>query len=100
MNENVMIAVVSVLAGLLVGYLVWGATTAWGSSQPRLAMMGMGGSMMGPGMMNGMMGGMMGQGMMNQPNHNHQMMGDMNAHMAQCHQMMGSMMSMMQPQSK
>jgi hypothetical protein len=35
------------------------------------------------------------------------MMGDMNQHMAQCHQMMGSMMSMMQshmpqaaPQSK
>jgi hypothetical protein len=60
---------------------------------------------MGSSMMGGM-GGMMGHGMMAQPNA-HNMMGDMNQHMAQCHQMMGSMMSMMQshmpqaaPQSK
>jgi hypothetical protein len=38
--------------------------------------------MMGP---MGGMGGMMGHGMMAQPNA-HNMMGDMNQHMAQCHQ--------------
>jgi hypothetical protein len=102
MKENVLIAVVSVLVGLMVGYLAWGAATAWGSAQPGPmgTMMGgsMGSSMMGP------MGG--GHGMMTQPNVPN-MMGDMNQHMAQCHQMMGSMMSMMQlhmpqaaPQSK
>jgi hypothetical protein len=94
MRENVLIAVVSVLVGLMVGYLAWGAATQPGP---------MGSSMMGP---MGGMGGMMGHGMMTQPNA-HNMMGDMNQHMAQCHQMMGSMMSMMQshmpqaaPQSK
>jgi hypothetical protein len=93
MRENVLIAVVSVLVGLMVGYLAWGAATQSGP---------MGSSMMGP---MGGMGGMMGHGMMTQPNAH--MMGDMNQHMAQCHQMMGSMMSMMQshmpqaaPQSK
>lgn len=97
-----MVAVISALVGLAVGFLVWGASASWGFA-PQTVMNGIGGQMMGPSMMNGTMGGMMGgmgQGMMNQPNHNHEMMGDMNAHMAQCHQMMGSMMSMMQHQSK
>jgi hypothetical protein len=106
MRENVLIAVVSVLVGLMVGYLAWGAATAWGSAQPGPIGTMMGGSM-GSSMMRPMggMGGMMGHGMMTQPNAH--MMGDMNQHMAQCHQMMGSMMSMMQshmpqaaPQSK
>jgi hypothetical protein len=55
MKENVLIAVVSVLVGLMVGYLAWGAATQPG---PMGTMMGggMGSSMMGP------MGG--GHGMM------------------------------------
>lgn len=110
-KENIIVGIVSALVGLAVGFLVWGASASWGVA-PLAMMNGMGGQMMGPGMMTGMMGGMMqgmqgmgrnmmgqGQGMMNQPNHTHspEMMGDMSEHMAQCHQMMGSMMHMMQP---
>lgn len=110
-RENVIVALVSVAVGLVVGFLAWGASSAWGSAQPGPAMMnnssmmsGMGSQMMGPSMMNGMMGGMMqgmgqmmGQGMMNQQSGNgHGMMDQMGEHMAQCHQMMGSMMAMMQ----
>lgn len=106
MKENIIVGIVSALVGLAVGFLVWGASASWGAA-PTATMNGMGGQMMGPGMMTSMMGGMMqgmgrmgqGQGMMNQPNHTHspEMMGDMSEHMAQCHQMMGSMMHMMQP---
>jgi hypothetical protein len=86
-RENIVVGVVSVLVGLVVGFLAWGASASWSAAPPAM-MNGMGGPMMGP--------SMMGQGMMNQAGsaHNHDMMGS--EHMAQCHQMMGSMMSMMQ----
>ncbi len=101
-KENIVIGIVSALVGLAVGFLVWGASSAWGSAQPEPAMMngngpmmnGMSGQMMGPGMGHGMMG----QGMMNHHGNGQGMMGsqEMGEHMAQCHQMMGSMMAMMQ----
>lgn len=92
MKENIIVGIVSVLVGLAVGFLVWGASASWGVAPPA-TMNGMGGQMMGPSMMTGMMGGMM-QGMQGM---GRSMMGDMSEHMAQCHQMMGSMMRMMQP---
>ena len=102
MKENLMLAVISALVGLLVGFLVWGTTSAWSTGQTGPAMMNANGmlsgapvsatGMMGSGMMNGMMqgmGNMMGQGMMHSSEH-----GNMDEHMAQCaqcHEMMGKM---------
>jgi hypothetical protein len=102
-KENMVVGIVSALVGLAVGFLVWGASSEWGSAQPGPAMMngsssmmsGMSGQMMG-GMMQGMGQGMMGQGMMNHHSNGQGMMGAMGEHMAQCQQMMGSMMAMMQ----
>ncbi|MBI1742732.1 hypothetical protein HYR54_06650 [Candidatus Acetothermia bacterium] len=105
MKENLVTIVVSVLAGLLIRFLVWGATTAWGTGQPVPAMMnsnGMMGSTInnGPGMMGS---GMIGQGMMNpgQMQHMQDMMNSpehmkmMSEHITQGQEMMNSMMGMM-----
>jgi hypothetical protein len=109
-KENFRLAVVSVLVGLSMGVLTWGATSSWGIAQLRSALMndnGMMGStshsgsgMISPSMMGGMMQGMSGMhnmmgpmsGMMHSPEHEKMM----SEHMAQCQQMMGTMMNMMQ----
>lgn len=85
-KENIVVGIVSALVGLAVGFLVWGASASWSFAPPAM-MNGMGGHQM----MGSMMPGM------GQHNHSPEMMGDMSEHMAQCHQMMGSMMGMMQP---
>lgn len=103
MKENFQLAVVSMLVGLLVGVLTWGATSSWGTAQLRPAMMNSNGMMgstshSGSGMMGRMMQGMgqmynmMGpmSGMMHSSDHEQAM----DEHMAQCQQMMGTMMSM------
>lgn len=94
MKENLVLAIISASVGLLVGFLVWGATSAWSTEQVEPAIMTGNGMMSaapnGSGMMgSGMIGGMM-QGMMNSSDHEH---------MAQSKEMMGTMMGAMNEHS-